>query len=105
MASPLDLGSRLQAGSTPAFPTKFMITVNDIKALREKTGSGIEQCRTALELCKEDANLAYYYLFYIECAVMVHGMNSHEWAMMMAEIKVEQDKQNNRGVPSRGNTG
>lgn len=61
-----------------------MITALDLKNLRDRTGCGIFQCQKALEACDGNADLAFYYLKYDGCAVLVKGITYKEWVMQSA---------------------
>ena len=60
--------------------------IETIKQLRERTGSGYEQCKKALNICNNDSELAFYYLRYMDCVPYLKGKLTHEeWALMKAK--------------------
>lgn len=62
-----------------------MITATDVKALQERTGCGVTQCRKALEVCEENKDLAFFYLRYVGCAIVTYPLTNEEWALKRAK--------------------
>ena len=78
----------MELGAIPSATTNIMITLSDVKDLRERSGAGYEQCRKALEDCEGNAHLAWHYLCYLGCAVNVSPMSNQEWAMERAKKEI-----------------
>jgi len=65
------------------------------ESLRDRTGSGLIDCKKALEACDGNEDLAFYYLKYLGCALVTHGMTNEEWAMMRAKEDYRTGKTDN----------
>jgi len=61
-----------------------VISAENIKELRDRSGAHVVECRDALLRCKGDLLLAEGYLKYYGCAINTYNMPHEEWAMKQA---------------------
>lgn len=61
------------------------MSAEDIKRLREESGSGMMECARAYDHCDQDFDLALGYLKYYGCAINTYDVPHEEWAMRQAQ--------------------
>lgn len=66
-------------------PQSCKVTGEMIKALRDRSGAGMQECAAALKHCKGDELLAEGWLKYYGCAINTYDKPHEQWAMEEAQ--------------------